>query len=78
VLVCRRVIHAKWQRVIRLAMAEGIERAHKLEQEIWLRDNLVVTVSPSLRIRNQKGQEIRINSRTSESDAHQHPTFEEI
>ena len=74
-LVCRRVLRAKWRRVIRLAVAEGIKRAHKLEQEIWLRDNLVVTVSPSLKIRNQKGQEIRVTARTSELDAQQHLTL---
>ena len=71
VLICRRVLHAKWRKVIRLAMAEGIKRAHKLEQQIWLRDNLVVTVSPSLKIRNQKGQEIRMVAQTSGLDVQQ-------
>lgn len=76
--MCRRVLHAKWRKVIRLAMAEGIKRAHKLEQQIWLCDNLVVTVSPSLKIRNQKGQEIRMAARTSSIGVQQHPVLEEM
>jgi len=64
----RRVVRTKWRKVIRLAVAEGIKQAHKLEQEIWLHDNLVVTVSPSLKIRNQKGQEISIAARSSRLD----------
>ena len=64
----RRVVQAKWRKVIRLAVAEGIKQAHKLEQEIWLHDNLVVRVRPSLKIRKQKAQEIRIAARSSRLD----------
>ena len=76
--MCRRVLHAKWRKVIRLAVAEGIKRAHMLEQQIWLRDNLVVTVSPSLKIRNQKGQEIRMVAQTSGLDTQQRLTSEDM
>ncbi len=58
----RRVVQEKWRKAVKLAVAEGVKKAHKLEQEIWLRDNLVVSVSPSLKIRNQKGQEISLTA----------------
>lgn len=53
-------MQGKWRKAVKLAVAEGVKKAHKLEQEIWLRDSLVVSVSPSLKIRNQKGQEINL------------------
>lgn len=42
--------------------------AHKLEEEIWLREGLVVSVSPSMKIRNQKGQEISVAARSTRLD----------
>ena len=63
--MCRRVVQGKWRKAVRLAVAEGVRKAHKLEQEIWLRDNLVVSVSPSLKSRHQKGQEISLRGQES-------------
>ncbi len=42
--------------------------AHKLEEEIWLRKGLVVSVSPSMKIRNQKGQDISVAAHSTRLD----------
>jgi hypothetical protein len=41
---------------MRQALAQGFKLARRVEEELWKRDRMVVKVSPSLKVCNQKGQ----------------------
>ncbi|CAL8468413.1 g7953 [Coccomyxa elongata] len=58
----RRMVLQKWQRAVRLALAAGMKQARRLEEELWKRERMVVNVSPSLKVRNQKGQEVSLRA----------------
>lgn len=57
------MVLAKWQRTVRLALAQGMRQARRLEEELWKRERMVVNVSPSLKVRNQKGQEVNLRAK---------------
>ncbi len=52
----------KWHRAVRLALAAGMKQARRMEEELWKRERMVVNVSPSLKVRNQKGQEVNLRA----------------
>lgn len=56
------MVWQKWHRTVRQALALGLKQARQLEQELWKRERMVVKVSPSLKVHNQKGQELDIRS----------------
>ncbi len=58
----------KWHRAVRGALALGMRQARKLEEELWKRERMVVKVSPSLKVRNQKGQELSMDLRSLKID----------
>ena len=53
----------KWRRTAQLAVDMGKRQARRLEEELWKSEGLVVQVSPSLAVRNQRGQEIKLKPR---------------
>ena len=53
----------KWQRTAQQAVDLGKKQARRLEEELWKSERLVVQVSPSLAVRNQRGQDIKLKPR---------------